>query len=179
MKIEIKEKGTEAFYRETVNVASQYKALIKRPDKKLSDRFAVFRIEGILCVVLFALTLLTSLAWGFDTLGIISMVLLAFVAFLCFCYLRNMKQLMKSLMDDPRSSVLTLDDLGVELDKEGTQTVRISWENVAFLRVFKECFAFLAKSPGGFMITVNMPYKEEVLQFLREHRTGVEIYENK
>ena len=39
MTIEIKEKGSEEFYREVVSVTTQYQRLIKKPDLKYRDLF--------------------------------------------------------------------------------------------------------------------------------------------
>ena len=39
MRININEKGSEAFYREVVNAAVQYRALMKQPDRKLKDYY--------------------------------------------------------------------------------------------------------------------------------------------
>ena len=37
MRLEIKEKGNEAFYREAINVATQYRRLLQNPERKLID----------------------------------------------------------------------------------------------------------------------------------------------
>ena len=43
MKIEIKEKGSEAFYKEIVNISGQYRYLIKNHNYKLKDYFKQFK----------------------------------------------------------------------------------------------------------------------------------------
>ena len=37
-KIEITEKGTREYYKELVNITSQYRSLIKKPDMKLRNK---------------------------------------------------------------------------------------------------------------------------------------------
>lgn len=43
MTIEIKEKGTKEFYKEVVNVTSQYRQLLKKPEAKLKNNERVHK----------------------------------------------------------------------------------------------------------------------------------------
>ena len=49
MKIEINEKGSRAFYNETVNVMSQFKALSRNPAAKLRDNLGAMKRYSIIC----------------------------------------------------------------------------------------------------------------------------------
>ncbi len=177
MRIEIREPGSEAFYRETVNAACQYRALLKKPTRRLKDMFQSLRGNIILCgALLILMSALTALD-GWDALRSAALVLLAVDVAFSALYLRNLRQMLRTLMNDRRSSVLTLDDEGVELDKEGAQRIRAAWDNVAFARVFRESICFVTKDGGGFVLSVSRRYEKELLAYLRDQRSGLTIIE--
>ncbi len=175
MQIEIKEKGSAAFYQETVNVLSQYRALIKKPERKLKDRFKTFRSQLILSIVLLVLLALMAIFWGGDGLMWGVMILLAFNIFLCSAYLLSMNKMRKSFMQDERSSLLTLDEEGVELNKEGAQVLRMSWQNLAFVRVFREALCFVGREPSAFVISVERRHEDAILAYLKEKAIDVPL----
>lgn len=175
MKIEIKEKGSEAFYRETVNVMSQYRALIKNPEGKLRDNFKLLRSYLVICGILLAILAVMAAVWRADGTMIAAMVLLAAAAVLSAMYLANLQKLLKALMEASPGSTLLLDGEGVELDKPGSQVVRLAWDNVLFVRVFQESVCFAAKNSTGFIISVDRRYESEVVGWLESNKTGVAL----
>ena len=177
MRIEINEPGSEAFYRETVSVACQYRFLLKKPTRKLKDLFRAMRGNLILCAILLALMAALTLLDGADAARIAALVLLAVDMVLCGAYLVGLNKMLKSAMDNKRKSVLTLDDEGVELDKEGAQRVRASWDNVAFVRVFREGLCFFTKDGSGFVIAVSRRYERELLSYLKERQSALTLIE--
>ena len=48
MTIEVKEKGTKQFYKEVVNIMTQYRQLLYRPEDKLKNNFTRYRKGHIL-----------------------------------------------------------------------------------------------------------------------------------
>lgn len=175
MKIEIREKGSEAFYRETVNVLSQYRALLKQPGRPLRDNFKLLRNYTAACAVLAAAICAISIAWGADSITISMLMLLLAAAVFCALYLRNLNRLLRDMMNDSHTSLLTLDEQGVELAKEGSKTVRMAWDGVAFVRVFDESVAFLAQDGTGFIIFIDRRYEGEITQWLRANLPGVRL----
>ena len=83
--------------------------------------------------------------------------------------------MVKRLLADERTSVLTLDESGVELTKDGGNTVRLAWDNVAFVRSFDESVCFLAKDTAGFVIGVNGSHRQEILDYLKTEETPVKV----
>ncbi|MBQ1476370.1 MAG: hypothetical protein IIZ21_03705 [Firmicutes bacterium] len=175
MRLEIKEKGNEAFYREAINVATQYRRLLQKPERKLTDYFKAYKIYTILCAVLAVLIAAMNIAWGWDTLGTVALVALIIVAIFSAAFWKRLNGLQKSMMDDPRMSVFTMDENGVELNKGDSQTVRMSWDNLAFVRIFDESISFFTKDGMGFIITVNRRYAKEILEYLQAERPDVKI----
>ena len=153
MRLEIKEKGSEAFYREVVNVAAQYRRFLQKPERKLTDFFKAYKIYTILCAVLAVLI----------------------VAIFSGALWMNLNKTMKNMRNDPRTSVFTMDEKGVELNKEDSQTVRIGWDNLAFVRIFDESISFFTKDGLGFIISTDRRYGKEILEYLQAERPDVKI----
>ncbi len=88
---------------------------------------------------------------------------------------KNVQKLLKALMEAPPDSVLTLDGNGVELDKRGSQVVRLAWNNVLFVRVFQESVCFAAKDSTGFVISIDRKYESEILAWIESNKTGITV----
>lgn len=175
MIIEIKEKGGEAFYRELVNVLGQYRALIKKPDMKLADNFKVYRNYLIVSAVFIVLLGIFGITGGFDYLMVIAMSLLALESVFMALILRNYTKYVNDSLKDKRTGVLTLDDKGVELKKEEALTYRSSWEEIAFVRRFKESVCFIPKEKNMMVIAVIPKYQEEIFNYLKENKPEVKV----
>ena len=173
MVIRISEKGSEAFYKETVNVTLQYRRLLKKPEKKPDDLKKRLKIYLAVCGVLTALLVLMGIAWGFDTLTVVAIAMMGIVLLMAGTYLSTIRKAEEALIQDLRTSVLTLDEKGIELNKEDSQVVRIGWDNVAFARVFQESICFFSKDQTGFVIAVDRKYQDEILQELQQNHPQV------
>ncbi|MBR2098943.1 MAG: hypothetical protein IJ926_04590, partial [Firmicutes bacterium] len=90
-------------------------------------------------------------------------------------YYSALKKLRKRMMDDKRTSILTLDENGVELNKEDEQVVRIAWDNLAFVRIYGECIGFVSKDVSGLIVFVERRYEDQVIPYVRETAPGVTI----
>ena len=174
MKIEITERS-EAFCRETVNVLAQYKSLVKEPEKGLRDHFKDYRMYAVISAV--CLVVLAVLVSRGGSSGIMKLALALLVIDLagCLYLLSNLQKLQKSLRDDRRPSVLTLDERGAEICREGNQPVRLDWPDVAFIRLFSEALCFIPKSTKGSVISVSRVYSKEVLDYLDAESIDVTV----
>ncbi len=175
--IEIKERGDEAFYAEVVNVICQYRWLLREPARKLKDFFRLYKIYVILLAALCVLNLAAGIAWGFDYMGVIAVLLTGIACLFSAYYYVNLSKMKKQMMEDGHTSVLTVDGSGVQLEKIGVQSVTMNWHNVAFVRVFGESFCFLSKNQTGFVIAVTAKYKDEVLSYIKDNGFPVRIVE--
>ena len=176
LRIEIKENGSDAFYRETANVAAQVRALLKKPDGKLKDYFSVVRNYLILCAVMFVLLGIMAAAWGADKLTAVAMALLAFTTLFEGLFLSNLHKMSKGLKNGFRPSVLTLDENGVELAKENSQTVRLDWGNIALIREFGESICFIPHESMGIMISVAKRYAKDITDWIKENRPEIKLH---
>ncbi len=174
MTIEIsKRSATDAFYREAANVVGQYRRLMKRPERKLRDLFAALRVCLGVSVAFLVSVAVTGAVWGADGATIAAAGLFCFAILLCAVSLGSLTRLVRGLKNDPRSSLLTLDERGAELNKENSQVLRMAWDNVAFVREFDESVCFFSKEATGFVISVPSAFRGEIFAYLGENAPGV------
>ena len=175
MTIEIKEKGTREFYKEVVNVISQYRQLLYRPEDKLKDNFK----KSIFLTVAMALICLLSLYGGitgsFTVLKILAIVFAAFAAVATALVLIRMYKMVDAYLADDRPSVVNIDENGIELEKTGAQAVRLAWDNVAFVRSFAESTCFFSKDMSGIVLAVINDYKKELLDYIKDNNIDVKV----
>ena len=175
MTIEINEQGSEAFYRETVNAAAQYRYLLKNRDYKLKDYFKQFRTLIIVSLAVLAVNVVLMILWGAEAYQIAVAAVLLFAALMCVVYLASLNKALKNMMAGSHASVLTLDDDGVEVKVRDTQTVRIAKNNLAGIRTFTESLCFIPAAGAGMIISVEKKYADEILAWVRENWKGIGI----
>lgn len=173
MTIEIREKGTESFYREVVSVIAQYQNLLKEPDKKYRDIFKTYRNMGLCLAALFVLMLVIGFTSGFSALTIVALVVVCIAAMMVIVFDHAMRKQVKNYLAEGGSSVLTLDKNGVEIGKEKSQTVRLAWDNVAFVRKFNEAVCFFSKEATRIVIAVPAEHDQEIYDYLDDNSIDV------
>ena len=80
-----------------------------------------------------------------------------------------MNKLVDGYLADDRPSVVTLDDNGVEIEKIGSQAVRLAWDNVAFVRSFVESTCFFSKDLSGTVLSVNNDHRKEIMDYIKNN----------
>ena len=175
MVIEIKEKGTKEFYEEVVSFNHQYGSFMKNPRAKFMSSFKSFKIQFLSTVFLFACMTLVGRSDGFSPMAVCAMTASAMTAFIIAVSYYAMKKRVKMFLEDERTSIITLDDNGVEINKGNSQVIRIAWENVVFVRSFKETTSFFAKDASGIVISVTNKYKDQIMEYFNKNNIGVQI----
>ena len=116
-----------------------------------------------------------TLAVIFILLDIVLIVLALFEIILCGVYLRSLDRYYKTIKNDPRTSVVTFDENGVELKKGDDQVLRIGWSNVAVVRSLPESVDILSADQTGMAIAITKDYREQILSWLKENQPQVEV----
>ena len=178
MKLEIREKGTPAFYREVVCIMVQYGRFLKKPGRKVIDSFRQLTTYMAICALFLVLLVVMGIAWGMDALTIVAIFVMVAAMTISGIQLFRLQKLTQTLLEDPRSSLFTFDQQGVEINKEDTQILRVSWDNVAFVRVFPQSVCIFAKSIRGPLFALPRKLRPQVLGFLREKAINVQVIEN-
>lgn len=175
MVIEIKEKGSKEFYEEVVSFNHQYGALMKKPEAKFMSSFKSIRIQIFAMGFLFGCMTSVGVSDGFSALPVCAMTAAAMVALVGAVIYSAMKKRVKMFLEDERDSTITLDDKGIEINKGDTQIIRLGWDNVAFVRTFKESTSFFAKDASGIVISVTNKYKDQIMEYFNKNNIGVQI----
>ena len=175
MKIEINEKGSEAFYKEVVNISGQYRYLLQNRNYKLKDYFKQFTRLLIAGSIVLVLLIIMCLAWGFRTLDYVVIAFLALTMLMCAFYVLSLNRYLKTLMTEAGEASVTLDEDGIELNKKGAQVFRNSWSNTECVVAGKEAVAFLPKMKTGMIICIEKKFEEAILGWLKENRAEIEV----
>ena len=175
MTIDIKEKGSEAFYKEVVNIMYNFRKLLKAHSRKLSDYFKQYRILAIISAVLFVAIVAMSIAWGWDMLSIVAVALMAICAVFCVLMLSSFNKVKSNMMANGGNTVLTFDDEAVTFSKAGGTTVKLNWNTVAFVRLFSECLAIIPNEATAIIISMDKAYAPQVLDWLSENKPQIEV----
>lgn len=175
MRIEIDHKGSEAFYKEIVNVVAQYKNLIRKPERRYTNYIKILGIEIIVAALFAGIQLGFILADGPKSTDLAVLAFLVIVVVMGSSYYFNLTKMYKNMMAEEIPSVLTLDEEGVELEKVGSQTYRMNWNTIAFVRVFEESVCFISGKTAGLVIGIERAYEDQILDYLTDHCQGVKV----
>ncbi|MBQ4304536.1 MAG: hypothetical protein II774_08620 [Lachnospiraceae bacterium] len=169
MQIEFKEKNSEDYFREGINVQVQYQVLQKKPEGKLKDYFSLTKKYLIILIVTAAVLVLVNIFTGFSGMSIFALIFLAVVALLDIRYSQTMNKLLEGYLKETRHSTLKADEQGIRLEKGGTQAASLSWSDISFMRVFDHSILFAgSKAPGPFIL-VPVSCKEEIFSFMDQN----------
>jgi ABC-type transport system involved in cytochrome bd biosynthesis fused ATPase/permease subunit len=175
MTIEVKEKGSRQSYKEAVNVLTQYQQLLYRPTDKLKDSFTRYTLLSLAMTAMFVMSIIGGINGGFNGMKITTAVFAAFAAVATIFILIRMKKMVDGYAKDDRLSVVTLDDNGVEIEKTGSQAIRLAWDNVAFVRSFGENTCFFSKDQNGVVLFVNNKYRKEIMDYIKSNNIDVNV----
>ncbi len=175
MTIEIKEKGTRQFYKEFVNVLTQYRQLLYRPEDKLKDNFTRYIFLTVAMVLICLMSLYGGITESFTVMKILTAVFGAVATVATLIILMRMNKMVSGYLADDRPSVVTLDENGVEIEKVGSQAVRLAWDNVAFVRSFAESTCFFSKDLSGIVLSVNNDHRKEIMDYIKNNNIEVKV----
>ena len=175
MSIEIKEKGTREFYKEVVNVLTQYRQLLYRPEDKLKNNFTRYILLTAAMALLCLMSLYGGISGTFNAMKILTVVFAGLATVATIVILLRMKKMVDGYLADDRPSVVTLDENGVEIEKTGSQAIRLAWDNVAFVRSFIESTCFFSKDLSGIVLSVNNDHKKEIMDYIKSNNIDVKV----
>lgn len=172
--IDINEKKSKKFCREVISIMTNYKFLLRSPNRKIIDTILSFRL--LLIAEAFIL-LLFGMDFIYDSQNIfgisISVLVMLCLIMTLYIYFGIIKTYKTLLIDEGRSSLI-MDDKGVELRIGSTKSVRLGWGQIAFIRSFKESICFIDSDVTGFLIAVSISYKNDIVNYLIKNKIKVQ-----
>ena len=176
MILEVNDIVREQFAEEAVNISVQFRRLLKQHDRKLRNMMKEYKVIMIVLSVLLILYITSMLTWMIpDGFTWAACIVLAFGIIIYYFAIRNLNRTYWGIMDQKRGSVITLDENGAELNRHNAQILRMSWDNIAFVRVFKESLCFFSKEANGMIILVDVKYADTIVSWLKENRPDTEM----
>jgi hypothetical protein len=175
MTIEVKEKGTRAFYKEVVNVMTQYRQLLYKPEDMLKNSFTRYTMLAAAMALIFLMSLYGGIRGSFSAMSILTIAFSGIAAVATCAILIRLNRMVNAYLADDRQSVVTLDENGVEIAKTGAQAVRLAWDNVAFVRTFVESTCFFSKDLSGIVLAVDNDYRKEIMDYIKNNNIDVQV----
>lgn len=175
MTIEINEKGSRGFYKEVVNVLTQYRQLLYKPEDKLRNNFTRYIFLAAAMAFLCFLSLYGGITGSFDVMKILTAVFAGVATVATLVNLFRMNKMVNGYIADDRPSVVTLDENGVEIEKTGSQAIRLAWDNVAFVRSFIESTCFFSKDLSGIVLSVTNDHRKEIMDYIKSNNVDVKV----
>ena len=176
MQFEINEKGSEKAYKEFVNIIYQFRQLIKNPHKKISNLFArcYFFIGAFL--ILIVMNSIFLFIGSLDSIGFALIMLLVIGELIYIKSLTNMNKMYNTIRNDKRTAIVTVDEKGVEINKEGS-VIRTSWDKIAYIRKFQEILCFITTNEGEGLISLDKKYMDEIKRYVEQQGIDVVVIE--
>lgn len=175
MTIEIKEKGTRQFYKEVVNILTQYRQLLYRPEDKLKNNFTRYIFLTIAMVLICLMSIYGGITGSFTVTKILTAVFAGVASAATVVIYLRMNRMVNGYLADDRPSVVTLDENGVGIEKTGAETVRLAWDNVAFVRSFAESTSFFSKDLSGIVLSVTNDHRKEIMDYIKTNNIEVKV----
>ena len=176
MRIEVNEKVREKFAEEIVSISAQYRYLRKNHSRKLRNILKEYKILLIALAVMLVLHGVSMLTWmtpdGFNwaLILVLTVLLVIYVSF----YM-NLRKTYRGFLEQKGGSVITLDENGAELNRQNSQVIRLSWDNVAFVRVFKESLCIFSRDANGMLLLTDIKYADMIAGWISENHPEIEL----
>ena len=175
MTIEIKEKGSRKFYKEVVNVLTQYRQLLYRPEDKLKDNFTRYIFLTVAMVLICLMSIIGGINGSFNATRILTAVFGGVAAAATLVILFRMNKMVNGFIADDRPSVFTIDENGAGIEKKGAQDIKLAWDNVAFVRSFAESTCFFSKDLSGIVLAVTNDYRKQIMEYIKSNNIDVKV----
>ena len=170
----IRSENQKEYAREGVSVSTQISALIRNPQKKISN---VYARNYILLAVLIAVFLFEI--WFanryYDFLNTCLTGALFITIILYLVKIVSFAKYVKMAVEHAGENVLELDTEGATR-KSTKQILKVNWSNIQCIRVCRYSFVFVAKDALTYSIQAPIENLDNVLNFLRENNISVPVY---
>ena len=176
MKIEVKERGSKAYYDEFMYVASYYRKFQKNPGRKIR-RMTRFLLSYEL-LVLFAIAAICFFYFIYpDRLYVFLLGMLALVLLMSVLLHYRVEKRIQEIMKAEDTKIITIDEEQIGYE-DSEKEFRIRWDEVMAVLSGPHLICFLPKGKDGVLISVCEDQKEEVMAAIREAgREGLVIGE--
>ena len=174
--IEVNDDIREKFAEEVVNISVQYRLLLKRHDRRFRNMMKEYKVLLIVLCVMLVFYLIGVFTWlSSEPYSWMICLVLAVLSIVYFSVIRNLNKTYRGILSQKGCSVITLDENGAELNRQNSQVLRMSWDNIAFVRLFKESICFFSKEPNGMLIIADIRHADAIIRWLRENRPDTEL----
>ena len=173
----IKSQNRREYIREVMSVSAQMGAVSKDPGKNIKD----YRIMLIIIIVALILTEIGIASVAIMSKDILSAIVSGVILLLLVLYALRLGAYDKTFFMLLKNN----EDRRLELDKEGVartgsdQEVKVRWDGIRCIRVYKYSVLFLGKDVNTTPILAPVENLEGIESFLKENDIQIEIIRGK
>ncbi|MBR6477908.1 MAG: hypothetical protein IKS85_05610 [Lachnospiraceae bacterium] len=178
MVIEMNREITPDEAKEFTCVLMNASQLLAKPTKKLSNVFGF-------CVKMGIFVAFATLFFGFfvlkgdrDAYTLTGMIIAALCIFFLAVFAFKINQVYKTILKREADHVIiTLDENGIDYTVINNKRFQVTWDNVSFVRVFKQAAYIFPKEITGVIFSLELNHLEELKSFFKEHSMDIEVIE--
>ena len=166
MKIVITDHDKKEYYDELLYVSSHYKKFLNNPNRKAKgegQNTLVWTILAAVILVIFLIMFFTTKSMTNLYVAGLYMLILAYALY----YLSIVNKRIDLMMNDGLNKTVEINDQYIEYE-DGKQTLRIKWDEIAYVMIQKYSICFLPKSPTSLFVTISRLYEDQVLEAVQK-----------
>lgn len=178
MKIEVTKRGTNAFYQEFMYVYFRYNYLKKKPYKKaynITNYFLVYMVFVVFELIIMSLLYLNSK----DNFYLIFIGVFGFLMLYLSFLLININRQIKVFKNDPSKKIIEINKKGISYE-DSNKLLKLDWDDISSVIINKYTICFLPKTNLQALISINMEYKDKVLEEIyKQEKDNLVVNNNK
>lgn len=163
-----KHQPSKGFILELVNATTNYKRFKKNKFAKMRNVLTPFKVAFFILLSAFLLSLLASIVLNDQETWIITIEIGACLAVLIIVWL-GIKFIYKKAYKNFGGVTIDINEEGITHRQDGVQEIKIPWDNVYMVRIFKELTAIYPKNEGGIIVLLENKYTPELIRGLAEY----------
>ena len=166
MRIEIIDNDKKEYYDEVLYVSSHYKRFLNNPTRKAkgeAQNTIVWTIITTVILIVFLIMYFTTKSMNNLYIAGLYMLILAYALY----YLSLVNKRIDLMMNSDLKKSVEINNQYVEYE-DGKQSLKINWDEIAYVMIQKYSICFIPKSPTSLFVTISRLYQDQVLKAVEQ-----------
>lgn len=174
--IHSKGKSSKAYCTEVVNICMQSRPISRDALYSVRDNYLGYLLILILAGAVVVAKVIKYSIQGWDTfeLSLSNIALLAATLYAAVYYVILLRRRGK-VLDESGNTTLTLDENGVTCEQPDKEPVHLAWRDVASVRLFRKCLAFLPGDDASQPVFSDIAHADQILAWMQDNKPEVKI----
>lgn len=168
MEIKIKDKPSNEFYDEFLYITTNYKKIIKYPDRKVDLLTKSIRTQIIIIIVGLLFEIMFYFITNKDHIYLYLAVILAVTLFIYIVYYFTLKKRINIYRDSDHDDRIVIDKKGITLKKKN-QDVSLGFDAIDKIVINKYSIVVIPKDLSLVFLGIPADYKDDVIDGIKEN----------